>query len=165
MQETDKIWVTFKCMRAIRSYSEASKYFLRMGTFVAPINETIEFTPDIEIDQNSISSGGKTSQGELVDLLPEWLAKNTTRVKKIQINFKSYDYCKLVFEYLAVRFDYPIEIYYKEFANWQLAGLKQDFVDHNIKYLTEWADNNDMNLEMKERNSKQSAVITITSKP
>jgi hypothetical protein len=164
MQETDKIWVTFKCMRAIRSYSEASKYFLRMGTFVAPINETIEFTPDIEIDQNSISSGGKTSQGELVDLLPEWLAKNTTRVKKIQINFKSYDYCKLVFEYLAVRFDYPIEIYYKEFANWQLAGLKQDFVEYNIKHITTWADENGVTLEMTQRNSKQSAVVLITKK-
>lgn len=162
MHEPDKIWNHFKGLRPVQKYNERDRYCLRMGTFTAEAKDRIEFDPDIVIDVHSLNFKNETSEGELEDLLPEWLADHTDRIKNLHIRFESYDRLKFVLMYVTSRFDYPVNIYFDEFANWELKGSKREFTDHNIKALFEWAEQNKMNIEIIQRNHQQSAVITIS---
>lgn len=162
MQDPDKIWNHFKGLRSVQKYNDRDRYCLRMGTFTAQLKDEIDFDSDIVIDENSLNFKNKITEGELEDLLPEWLADHTDRIKNLHIKLKSYERLKLVLMYIDRRFDYPVNIYFDEFANWELKGSKREFVDHNIKALFEWAEQNSTNLEIIQRNHRQSAVITIS---
>lgn len=165
MHEADKIWNHFKGLRPVQKYNEDNRYTLRMGTFSDNVVEQINFKADIIIDEQELEHKGKIYQGALEDLLPEWLADHTIKIKTIHIKFNSYERLKFIFMYLYTRFDYPIEILFDEFANWELKGSKREFTSHNIKALFEWANENDKQLEIVQRDHRQGAVVKVISKP
>lgn len=165
MHEPDKIWNHFKGLRPVQKYNEKNRYCLRMGTFTADVVEQLDCTPDLIIDQHTLEYENKVEEGVLEDLLPEWLADRTNKIRNIHIKFNSYERLKFVFMYLYTRFEYPIQILFDEFANWELKGSKREFTNHNIKALFEWSNENDKQLEIVQRDHKQGAVIKIISKP
>jgi hypothetical protein len=165
MHEADKIWNHFKGLRPVQKYNQDNRYTLRMGTFTDNVVEQIEFKADLVIDEEKLEHDGKIYQGVLEDLLPEWLADHTNKIKKIHIKFNSCERLKFIFMYLYTRFEYPIQILFDEFANWELKGSKREFTNHNIKALFEWSNENDKQLEIVQRDHKQGAVVEIISKP
>lgn len=164
MQEADKIWNHFKGLRPVQKYSEENRYMLRMGTFTARVSDQIEFKADLTIDVNSLEFNEKEYKGALEDLLPEWLADYTNKIKKLHIKSASYETLKFVLMYLYTRFDYPIEILFNEFANWGLKGSKREWEQHNIRALLEWANENQKGVEIIQRNHDESALLLITKK-
>lgn len=162
MQEPDKIWNHFKGLRPVQKYNDDNKLMLRMGVFVADTVNEFNFTPDLSINQNTLKYKNKIFEGALEDLLPEWLADNTDKIGSIHIEFESYEKLKFVFMYLYTRFEYPIQIRFDEFANWELKGSKREFANHNIKALLEWCNENKRNVSIDVRNHKQGAIVKIS---
>lgn len=165
MHEPDKIWNHFKGLRPVQKYSEDNRYVLRMGTFTAEIVDEFEFDADLIIDGKILEHKGSVQQGEIEDLLPEWLADHTDRIHKLHIRSASYEKLKFVFMYLYTRFEYPVQILFDEFANWGLKGSKREFTDHNIKAMFEWCNENNKVPSIVARDNNEGAVIEIISKP